>query len=102
IVAQEYYCPHCKSHNYKEVTTKDLELCNKASKDYELLQESLPIPFQEIPIGYNTQQMLNHGYVTFKDMFTQTQLLCLGLLLKEIESLKDEDVKYWLLLAFSA
>lgn len=101
IIAQEYYCPHCQSHDYKSVTEYDINLYNKAISDFEELQSKLPIPQQEIPNGYNTKQILNHGYKYFKDLFNKRQLLTLGLLLKAIDDYEDNDVKFWLLLAFS-
>lgn len=101
IIAQEYYCPHCQSHDYKSVSEHDINLYNKAITDFEELQNQLPIPQQEIPNGYNTKQILNHGYKYFKDLFNKRQLLSLGLLLKAIDNYEDDEVKFWLLLAFS-
>ena len=101
LVAQEYYCPHCDSHEYKSISKEDIDIYNKAIVDFEALEKELPIPHQEIPIGYNTKQILNHGYKNFKDLFNKRQLLCLGLLLKEIDNFDDDDTKFWLLLAFS-
>jgi len=102
LIAQEYYCTHCSSHDYKEISKKDLELHEVALKDFIELKHELLIPNQPIPIGYNTNQMINHGYQYFSDLFTDKQLLCLGLLLKEIDALKDYDTKFWFTLAFSA
>lgn len=102
IIAQEYYCNHCQSHGYKEFTETDLEIHKKAIQDFSKLKNEIIIPNQFIPEGYNTNQMINHGYKYFKDLFTEKQLLCLGLLLKEIDSLEDEDAKFWFMLAFSA
>lgn len=102
IIAQEFYCNHCKSHDYKEITEKDLSLHESALKDFKELENDLVLPEQHIPAGYNTNQMINHGYEKFRDLFTDKQLLCLGLLLKEIDSLEDEESKFWFLLAFSA
>lgn len=102
IIAQEYYCGHCKSHDYKEFTENDLKIHEKALKDFSEIKNELIFPEQLIPKGYNTNQMLNHGYKYFKDLFTEKQLLCLGLLLKEIDSVEDEETKFWFILAFSA
>lgn len=101
-IAQEYHCPHCKSHSYKKLSNEDILLHKKASDDYQELKNTLPLPSQLIPIGYNTNQILNHNYREFKDLFSEKQLLCLGLLLKEINSLDDEELQFWLTLAFSA
>lgn len=101
IIALEYYCPSCKSHDYKSFDEDDRKLYEEACKLYDDIKDTLPIPQQKIPIGYNTNQILNHGYVYFKDLFNKRQLLGLGLLLKEINNIQDENVKFWMQLAFS-
>lgn len=101
IIAIEYYCPHCKSHDYKAPDDTDFALYNKAIKDFKAIEHDLPIPDQDIPIGYNTNQILNHGYKKFRDLFNDRQLLCLGLLLNEINNLEDKNIQFWLQLAFS-
>lgn len=101
IIALEYYCPHCKTHDYKAPESADLDLYKKACEDYLSIKEKLPIPDQEIPEGYNTNQILNHNYKKFSDLFNQRQLLCLGLLLDEINKTKNKKTQLWLQLAFS-
>ncbi len=101
IIAIEYCCPHCGAHDYKAPDQDDFELYKKASDDFVAISSSLPIPDQEIPAGYNTNQILNHGYRKFSDLFNQRQLLCLGLLLQEINNIEDKRIQLWLQLAFS-
>lgn len=101
IIAIEYYCPHCKSHDYKAPDENDLHLYQKALDDFAAIEHELPIPDQDIPVGYNTNQILNHGYRKFRDLFNGRQLLCLCLLLKEINQLEDKNIQLWLQLAFS-
>lgn len=101
IIAIEYYCPHCKSHDYKAIDEADKSLYKQACDDFDRLQNSLPIPQQKIPVGYNTNQILNHGYEYFKDLFNKRQLLCLGLLQKAINEVEDPDSRFWFQLAFS-
>ena len=101
IIAIEYYCSHCKSHDYKAPDFDDFALQAKANKDFKMLESTLPIPQQLIPHGYNTNQILNHGYKKFSNLFNDRQLLCLGLLLKEINNIDDKDTQFWLQLAFS-
>lgn len=101
VVAIEYYCPHCKAHDYKAPDEEDIQLFEKAKKDFKSLEMELPIPGQEIPEGYNTNQILNHGYRRFRDLFNERQLLCLGLLLQAINEVEDKSVQMWLQLAFS-
>ena len=101
IIAIEYCCPNCGEHGYKASDADDIALFNKASSDFAQLEESLPIPDQSIPVGYNTNQILNHGYKKFRDLFNPRQLLCLGLLLDEINKVEDKNIQLWLQLAFS-
>lgn len=100
-IAIEYYCDHCKGHGYKRVDENDRALYKAACNMYDEIADTLPIPKQLIPEGYNTNQIRNHGYKCFSDLFNKRQLLGLGLLLKEINSLEDQESKFWLTLAFS-
>lgn len=101
LIAIEYYCPHCQKHGYKRIDEDDKTLFNKACQKYDEIKDELPIPDQVIPVGYNTNQMLNHGYKQFSDLFNKRQLLCLGMLLKEINKIDNQSNRFWLLLAFS-
>lgn len=101
LIALEYYCPHCNLHGYKKVDSEDLELYNEACNTFEEMKDNLPIPNQAIPSGYNTNQIINHGYRNFSDLFNKRQLLCLGLLLQAINELEDKQSQFWLQLAFS-
>lgn len=100
IVAIEYYCPFCKSHAYKTPSKEDIELYENACIEFDLLKHPL-IPNVEIPQGYNTNQILNHGYKKFSDLFNKRQLLCLSYLLESIEKIGDEETKFWFLVTFS-
>lgn len=101
IVAIEYCCPQCGVHDYKAPDVQDLELYQQACDEYEKIKDTLPIPQQDIPVGYNTNQIRNHGYNKFSDLFNKRQLLTLGLLMNEINHLEDKKVQFWLQLAFS-
>ena len=101
IIAIEYDCPHCKAHDYKAPDADDQMLRQKAMADYNRIKSSLPVPEQDIPAGFNTNQILNHGYRKFRDLFNDRQLLCLGLLLQAINEIRDKSVQLWLQLAFS-
>ena len=101
IIAQEFYCPHCHAHDYKSVNENDRALYQKAIEEYRLIKDTLPIPHQAIPKGYNTNQILNHGYKKFTDLFNERQLLCLGLLLQSINEVENKESQFWLQLAFS-
>lgn len=101
LVAIEYYCPHCKGHDYKSIAPEDIVLYKEACNKFDELENELPIPQQSIPVGYNTNQILNHGYTKFKDLFNKRQLLGLGLLLRAINQIEDNSIKFWMQLSFS-
>ena len=101
IIAIEYCCPNCGAHDYKAPDDEDKALYQKAKEDFSLLEAKLPIPDETISEGYNTNQILNHGYKRFRDLFNDRQLLCLGLLLDAINNVQDKNVQLWLQLAFS-
>lgn len=101
IIAIEYCCPYCGAHDYKAPDQSDIQLYQKALDDFQILGYLLPIPDQDIPQGYNTNQILNHGYRKFRDLFNPRQLLCLGLLLQEINKIENKHTQLWLQLAFS-
>ena len=100
IIAIEYYCPNCKIHDYKTPSKEDIELYHKAEVDFE--KDHKQIPDVLIPSGYNTNQIINHGYKKFSDLYNKRQLLCLSLLLDEIEKIEDENNRFWFILAFSS
>lgn len=101
LVAIEYYCPECNSHDYKRIDDEDQALYDEACNKYDEIKDTLPTPDQIIPNGYNTNQILNHHYQYFYELFNKRQLLGLGLLLKAINEIDDNDIKFWFQLAFS-
>lgn len=110
MYAIEYYCKNCDikdnenlfhGKGYKAVEDFDIQLYEKSEREYEEIKNKLLIPQQEIPDGYNTRQMLNFGYKYFQEMFNKRQLLNLGKLLKAIIEIEDQNLKEFILLAFS-
>ena len=105
LYAVEYYCPHCGRKDYKQADEFDLALFERAKEEFKSVEGKWLgkyIPDTGIPMGYNTKQMINHGYKYWKDMFNERQLLSLGKLLKAILELDvDESMRELFLLAFS-
>ncbi len=101
MYAIEYYCPNCRNRDFKVPDSSDFKLYNNCEKEYEILKDDLPIPQQKIPCGLKTQELLNHEYYYFKNLFTKRQLLCLGLLLKEILTINDQNLQEFFLLTLS-
>ncbi|MFX0101665.1 MAG: DUF1156 domain-containing protein [Candidatus Hodarchaeota archaeon] len=103
LYAIEYYCEKCDRKGYKKAQQEDFDLFNKAREEFLKLEPNLTIPHQAIPMGFNTKQIMNHGYKYFKDMFNHRQLLCLGRFLDYLKNdVEDRNHKEFLLLAFSA
>jgi len=103
MYAIEYYCEE-HGRGYKKVDEFDIELFEKAKKEFEERKDELLgklIPDQEISEGEKTREPLNYNYKYFWQMFNERQLLCLSMLLGEILKIKDENVKELFILIFS-
>ena len=105
LYAVEYYCPSCNQKGYRKADEFDVALFEKAKEEYKKVEPEWLgryIPDTNIPMGYNTRQMINYGYKYWKDMFNERQLLSLGKLLKTILELDvDENVKELLVIRLS-
>ena len=102
--AMEYHCKECKpTHKgrfFKPPDADDLDRYEQAR--LRLLKESgLPIPDDEIPPGDETDRLHRWGYRLYREMFTERQLLGLGLLLRRIGQVCNPPVRHALLTVFS-
>src|SRR5262249_2820913 len=68
---------------------------------WDAQKASLPYPRSAIPVGQNTNQMLNHNYRYWSDMFCVRQLLALSTILEGILAEPDAAIRDSLLCAFS-
>lgn len=84
---------------YKRPDAEDLAAYSKASRS--LARAKLPIPADEIPPGYNTDQARGNNYRYWREMFNDRQLYALGTLLSGILEEPDRNVRENLLLLFS-
>jgi putative DNA methylase len=110
LYAIEYYCEHCDStknkelkngRGYKTADERDSELLDKATEEFLRVGDSLPIPKSAIPKGVETRRARNHGYRDFKDLFNSRQLLNLGKIYRWILNISDQNLKEFMILAFS-
>ena len=67
-----------------------------------LKQEDLPLPTMLVRPGNNTNQARNYNYSEWKDFFNDRQLLCLGLLFKQILKIEDESIRDQFVCLFSS
>ena len=102
--AMEYHCKDCKpTHEgrfFKRPDREDLERYEQA-RLYLVNESGLPIPNDEIPQGDETHRLHRWGYRRYREMFTDRQLLGLGLLLRRIGEVNDPPVRHALLTVFS-
>jgi len=101
MFAIEYYCPVCKTRAYKNVSKADVDTFEQAKKELEKKREKLIFPRQLIPDGKEVRRLFNYNYRYFYQFFNERQLLSLSLLLEEILKIENQNVKEFLLLAFS-
>ena len=85
---------------YLKPTSEDHALYDDAKA--RLSKEDLPLPTLEVRSGHNTDQARSYNYFQWRDFFNARQLLCLGLLLKEILHLEDQAVQEQMLCLFSS
>jgi putative DNA methylase len=113
LYALEYYCEHCDAagenksayKGYKRTEDADITLFEEVKQEWEESPELHEyVPDEDIPPGHMTSErnpVFDHGYSKWTDMFTERQLYSLSKLLKAIEGVEDENLREYLLLAFS-
>lgn len=102
MFAIEYHCETCGKRQFKKPNSDDLKLYSKAAELFSEIRNELRIPRQKIPSeGRKSQRPITHGYKYFYQLFNDRQLLCLGLLLKQILKIKDQNMREFFILAFS-
>lgn len=117
LYALEYYCEHCEDlgvdksayKGYKSAESYDIELHNEATREWEESEELHEyVPDEKIPEGTITaassvsgNDVFQHGYESWQDMFTERQLLSLAKLLRSIDSVDNQNLSEYLLLAAS-
>ncbi|KAB8189942.1 hypothetical protein FKV24_008915 [Lysobacter maris] len=85
---------------YLPVRDEDLALYEEAQ--VRLSREALPLPEASVRPGHNTDQARGYNYTHWRDFFNARQLLCLGLLLREILTIDDLAVQEQMLCLFSS
>ena len=87
---------------YKSADAYDIRLFEQAERRFEELQAELLFPREPIPTeGRSDLRPISHGYNYYYQLFNARQLLCLSLLYREITAISDDQVREYLLIAFS-
>jgi len=84
---------------YLPITAKDQRAYQRCSE--ELAHSNIPFPTLELADGYNTRQVLNYAYRSWREFFNDRQLLALGWLRQAILELPDDAVRAAMLINFS-
>ncbi|WP_135823668.1 DUF1156 domain-containing protein [Halorussus ruber] len=117
LYAVEYYCGECEelgreksaTKGYKAPTEYDRQQYEEAVAEWEESPELREyVPDEPIPEGAITaassisgNDVFQHGYEDWTDMFNKRQLLALSKLLRAIDSVEEQNAREYLLLAFS-
>lgn len=84
---------------YLPITTEDECAYQRCSE--ELAGSRLVLPNLKLADGYNTRQVLNYAYRSWREFFNDRQLLALGWLHEAILELPDDAVRAAMLTTFS-
>ena len=113
LYSVEYYCPTCDDQGlersavkgYKSAEAFDKALYGAAEQEWDQKEELHEyVPDGTIPEGHITSDrnpVFDHGYNTWKDMFTTRQQVSLAHLLDAIDAIEDDQLRELLLLTFS-
>jgi len=85
---------------YLRARDEDIALYEEAQE--RLATEELPLPVSGVRPGHNTDQARGYNYTQWRDFFNARQLLCLGLLLREILKIEDIAIQEQMLCLFSS
>ncbi|MEZ3145604.1 DUF1156 domain-containing protein [Halobaculum sp. MBLA0143] len=116
LYAVEYYCETCEEaghdrpvyKGFKSAGPADQRLVESAAQTWQTRTDLHEyVPDEEIPEGAITEassisgnDVFQHGYEKWTDMFNERQLLSHALLLDSIDRLSDENLRDYLLLVF--
>jgi len=104
IVAIEYHCSECKSTHdgrfFKASDERDHRLDTEASERLNTAELQF-VPDDQIPEGDETTRLHNWGYSSYRDLFTDRQLLTLNQLAEAIAATENKQVRHALATVFS-
>lgn len=95
------WCDIC-GKRFQRPSERDHKLYHETESDVARRLGEMRVPKQEIPEGYNTNQVRRYGYRHWHQLFNARQLRGLDLLFSEIDRLADEPAREQLLLLASA
>ena len=101
----EYHCGQCYSEiegrQFKTPDSEDFARVERASERLAGLRDNLLIPDDPIPPGDETTRLHRWGYHGWHELFSDRQLLGLGLLMKRITDVTNDGIRFALATVFS-
>lgn len=101
----EYHCEHCYAgvpgRQFKTPDADDHARMELASARLIELRDELLIPDDVIPNGDETARLHRWGYSAWRELFSDRQLLGLGLLMRRISKVENDEARYALATVFS-
>lgn len=95
------WCERC-GKRFQAPSDEDLRQFGMIASEVATNFEQLRVPREEIPSGYNTNQMRRYGYRYWHQMFNPRQLVALALLFSTIRRLEDQGSREVLTLLASS
>lgn len=101
----EYRCSHCydqvQGRQFKTPDADDRARVERASQLLARHRDDLLIPDQAIQAGDETNRLHRWGYHRWAELFSDRQLLGLGLLMRRIAEVENDEVRHALATVFS-
>lgn len=101
----EYRCATCYDNapgrQFKTPDAEDLAHLDRASELLNHWGDQLPVPDDAIYPGDETNRLLRWGYKHWRELFSDRQLLGLGLLMRRIGEVENDEARYALATVFS-
>lgn len=102
-IAIEFFCQICGIRDYKAIGDKEKKKFSEVESEFYQKKDQLLYPRESLPEqGKNIRNLRNYGFKHFSDLFNSRQLLSLSLILGEIAKVSNQNIKEFLLAAFSS
>jgi putative DNA methylase len=98
MLEQHVGCPTCGFEGMKQVTAEDIQRCADLERQFDSVieQEGLWYPRQVMPSDYELRKPNNRICEQFSDFFSRRNLLALARLLRRINGIEDQEMRYFL------
>lgn len=104
MLEQHVGCPACGFEGMKQVAVEDIQRCADLERQFDSVieQEGLWYPRQVMPSDYELRKPNNRICEQFSDFFSRRNLLALTRLLRRINGIEDQKMRYFLQHVFTS